>query len=549
MKTHAIRVGLSLLLAATVVSCHRESRVDWATRNKILLLGNGAEPKALDPHLVSSVGDSNILRALFEGLVAYHPSEDATNNPGVAERWESNEDYTEWTFYLREDAKWSNEDPVTAHDFAYAYQRILSPGLASPYASMLYLLKNGERFNKNKEEISDFSQVGVQVVDQNTLKLTLVHPVDFFPEITKHTTWYPVHPPTIEKFGKNRDGADPMTQQFTRWQRPGNHVSNGPFKLKSWTINKSVVVEPNPHYWDAARVKLREIHFFPIASEFTEERAFRDRQIHYTYTLPPNMIAWYRKNEPQYLRLDPQAAIYYYKVNLTKPPLDNPKLRQALSLAIDRKKIVENVTLGGQTPAHAYTPPFEGLYSPPKIIQYDPEKARRMLAEAGYPGGEGLPRIELVFNTQDTHRAIAETIQDMWKTVLGIDTIGLLNQEWKVYLSTVQEMKYQISRNAWVGDFRDATTFLDMWRSGDSNNNTGWSRPEYDQLLKDAAMALKLQEREKILQKAETMLLTDLPCIPIYWYTRTTLVHPHVKHWAPLLLDNHPYQYIDLSAP
>ncbi len=535
-----------LALCGCLVSCNKESRVDWAIRNKILLLGNGSEPKALDPHLVSSVGDSNILRSLFEGLVTYHPTDDSQNAPGVAERWESNEDYTVWTFYFRDNAKWSNGDPVTPRDFVYAYRRILSPDMLSPYASMLYFLKNGKQFNEGT--LTDFSQVGVKALDDRTLECTLEQPTAFFPQVVKHTTWYPVHPATIEAFGKNDDGLDPMTMQFTLWQRPGNHVGNGAFKLKSWVINKSVVVEPNPNYWDADQVKLKEIRFYPIPSEFSEERAYRDGQVHYTYTMPPNMIDWYRKNDPKHLRLDPYLGVYYYKFNLNKPPLDNPKLRKALALAIDRQKIVENVTLGGQEPAYALSPPIKGLYQPPKIVEYDPDKARQLMAEAGYPNGEGLPRLELLFNTQDTHRAIAETIQDMWKKELGVTNIGLLNQEWKVYQSTLHEMKYEIARHAWIGDYVDPTTFLDMFRTGDSNNETGWSSPEYDQLLKDAALAPTAEARVQILQEAEKILLTELPIIPLYWYTRTTLVHPAMQHWEPLLLDNHPYKYVDLIA-
>ncbi len=546
MMKFRIHAGLLLVLALTLVSCKRESRIDWALRNKILMVGNGSEPKALDPHLVSSVGDSNILRSLFEGLVTFHPTDDSKNAPGVAERWESNDDYTVWTFYFREDAKWSNGDPVTPSDFVYSYERILSPDIASPYASMLYFLKNGKEFNE--EKITDFTKVGVKALDGRTLQCTLRQPTAFFPQIVKHTTWLPVHPPTIERFGQNDAGLRPMTMQFTLWQRPGNHVSNGAFQLKSWVINKSVVVEPNPYYWDAKTVKLKGIHFHPLSNEFTEERAYRDGQVHYTYTMPPNMIDWYRRNDPKHLRLDPYAGVYYYKCNLNVPPLDNVKVRQALAYAIDRKKIVENVTLGGQGPAYALSPPIEGLYSPPQVVKYDPDRARDLLAEAGYPDGKGFPRIELLFNTQDTHRAIAETIQDMWKKELGITSIGLLNQEWKVYQSTLHDMKYEMARHAWIGDYVDPTTFLDMLRTGDSNNETGWGSPEYDQLLQDATIAPSAEAREKILQEAETIAMTELAFIPIYWYTRTTLVHPHIKNWEPLLLDNHPYKHVDLSA-
>ena len=316
----------TILLIGIGCSCSSESVVTKATREKVLLLGNGGEPKALDPHLVSSVGDSNIMYALFEGLVNQHPTEDTTGDPGVATRWESNEDLTVWTFYLREDAKWSNGDTVTANDFVYSYKRILTPDLASPYSSMLYLLKNAEQYNKGErarllcENDPDFgydwatfagvdfgpteaadggtkgfngkgldaltvaelealsensalfawpenvpvearvevvnrclsfarsgksmwelANVGVRAVDDFTLECTLRSPTAFFPEVVKHTTWLPVHQPTIEKFGT-------MVDQFTLWQRPGNHVGNGAYKLKSWRINHSVVVEKNPHY-------------------------------------------------------------------------------------------------------------------------------------------------------------------------------------------------------------------------------------------------------------------------------------------------------------
>lgn len=478
------------------------------------------------------------MRSLFEGLVTFHESEDAVAEPGVAERWEPNEDFTTWTFFFRPDARWSNGDPVTAQDFVYSYERILTPAFASPYASMLFYLEGAEAFNKG--ETTDFSTVGVRAIDDRTLELKLIGPIDFLPEVLKHTTWLPVHPPTIEKFGKKTD-------RFTDWQRPGNHVGNGAFQLKSWRINDSIVVERNPEYWDAENVKLDGIVFKPIPSEYTEERAFRDGQLHYTYTLASNLIEWYREHHPELLRTEPYAGAYFYRCNVNKPPLDNPKVRKALALAIDRKALVENVTLGGQIPAHGFTPPFENVYTPPDKVGFDPERARKLLAEAGYPDGKGFPGFEILINTLESHRSVAEAIQAMWKEHLNIDNVSINNQEWKVFQRTLHALDYEVARSGWIGDYVHPTTFLTLWQTDDTNNETGWSNAEYDRLIKEALQTADPDERLAKLYAAEEILLEELPILPIYWYTRVYLLHPDVKNWNPAVLDNRPFKEIDLA--
>jgi oligopeptide transport system substrate-binding protein len=611
----------TILLIGVSCSCSSESIVDRATKNKVLILGNGGEPKALDPHLVSAVGDSNIMYSLFEGLVTYDPSQDTAAAPGVATHWEPNDDFTVWTFFLRENAKWSNGDPVTANDFAYSYQRILTPDLASPYSSMLYGLKNAELFNKsertrllfNKEPVlslawndlkgadygpnaaaqSEFNKkgldaltaselealendpslfswpdeiptearvelvsrsleftktgksiwelanVGVKVLDDYTLELSLTGPTAFFPEVVKHTTYLPVHQPTIEKFGS-------MVDQFTLWQRPGNHVGNGTYKLKSWRINHSVVVEKNPHYWDAETAKIEEIRFLPIVSIFTEERMFRDGQMHASYTMPRNLIEWYKASHPEMIRIDGYYASYFYDFNLERPPFDNPKVRLALNLAIDRQKIVDNITLAGERPSKGFTPPTRGGYQPPDMIKFDPARAKALLAEAGFPNGEGFPDVSIKFNTLESHKAIAVAIQDMWKTNLNLNQVELQNEEWKVFQQTRQDHNFDISRDGWTGDFIDPTTFLNLFRSGDSHNHSRYSNPKYDELLEKAANIQDPQERLDVLKQAETVMLTDLPIIPIYTYAKPFLIHPDLKGWDPLLLDNHPYKHLDV---
>lgn len=535
-----LRLTLSSLLLLALLplsACRKESRVERATREKILLLGNGAEPKALDPHLVSSVGDANILRALFEGLVINHPESDTLHEPGVAERWEPNADFSEWRFFLRTNAKWSNGDPVTAHDFVYAYHRILHPEMAAPYASMLYFLKNAEAFNRG--EIQDFAEVGVKAVGDHELVCTLDNPAPFFPDVVKHTSWLPVHRGTIEKFGK-------MTDTYTDWQKPGNLVGNGAFQLTEWRINAHVKVRPNPHYWDAANVKPKGIDFYPIESPFTEEKAFRNGLIHLTYTAPESLIESYRRQESSPLRIETYNGSYFYRCNVTKSPTDNADFRRALAWAIDRETIVKYVTLGGQTPASAFTPPSEEGYQPPQVVGYDPGKARDYLRKAGYASGKDVPKFTIIINTLEAHKNIAMAIQDMWKKNLGIEKVEIENQEWKVYQQTVIDMRYSVARAGWIGDYVDPYTFLSIWRAGDSNNNTGWSNADYDRLLSESTRLSDPAARLAKLAEAEAVLLDEMPVLPLYWYTRVYLLHPDVRNWHPLLLDNHPYKHIDL---
>ncbi len=533
-----IKARAFVFVAVFFASCEkRESKVDRATREGILLLANGGEPKALDPHLVSSVGDSNILRALFEGLVTYDPTSDSVHAPGVAESWVPNADFSEWTFHLRNDAKWSNGDTVTAADFVYSYNRILHPDMAAPYASMLFFLKNGEAFNKGK--ITNFAEVGVKAVDPHTLVCTLEDPAPYFPDVVKHTTWLPIHGPTLEKFGK-------MTDHFTNWQKPGNHVSNGAFQLDDWKINAHVKVRRNPHYWDTANVKPNGINFLPIDNIYTEERAFRGGLIHYTYSLPSNMIEWYEKNQPEVLQIETYAGIYFLRCNTTKAPTNNVNFRKALAHAIDQEVIVKYVTRGGQKPASGFTPPSEGGYQPPNQIKFDPELARKYLKEAGYKSGADVPSFTILINTSEAHKAIAEAIQDMWKKHLGIKNVDLGNQEWKVFQQTIQDIKYDVARAGWIADYADPSTFLNMWKTGDSNNQTGWSNPEYDRLLKESAQLSKAEERYAKMFEAEKVLLNDSPVLPIYWYTRVYLISPDIENWNPLILDNHPYKHIGL---
>ncbi len=533
---HLTRILTAFLSASLLLfsGCGKSQRpVDEAIKAGILILGNGAEPQGLDPHLVTGVTENNIITALVEGLISYHPADDNIPEPGVAESWEHDGTATEWTFRLREDALWSNGDPVTAGDFVYSWNRMLSPFFGAKYVDMLYVLDNAEAFHRGRVE--NFDRVGVKAVDDRTLKIRLIGPTPHFLSMLKHYSWFPVHPPTIEKYGG-------MNEMASRWTRE-EYVGNGPFVLAEWSPNRVIRVTRSPTYWDREQVRLNEIQFRPIDNANTEEAAFRNGEIHLTNTVPPAQIEGYRRSRPDLIHFDPYLATAYYRFNITRPPLDDRRVREALAISVNQELIVENITKGGQRPAYAYTPPGINTYEPPRGFDYDPERARRLLAEAGYPNGERFPEMEILFNTSETHRAVAQAVQDMWKSELGID-IKLHNQEWKVYLPSQQNMEYDISRSGWVGDFVDPITFLSMWTTGNGNNNTGWSNPRYDRLIEAVQQEGDPAKRLALLHAAEEIFLADFPIALQYWGTNIYLKDPRVKGWNPKLLDNHPYKYV-----
>jgi len=305
-----------------------------------------------------------------------------------------------------------------------------------------------------------------------------------------------------------------------------------------------VVTEKNPLYWDAEKVTLREVRFFPYDT-YTESRAFLGNRLHYTYTLPAELID--RDKHARWLRMEPYYGSYYYRYNINRPPFNNPKVRLALALAIDRKALVESVTRANQEPAYAFTPAGQGRLCSARVLTFDPERARALLAEAGYPGGEGFPGFALLMNTSEAHRAIAEAMQDMWRRHLGITSARIENREWGTFQSNVIKQDYDVARAGWIGDYLDPLTFLDLWRKDNSNNNTGWSNPNYDRLLAEAAVQPTTEARFGKLREAESILLAELPVLPLYWYTRTYWLRPEVKNWNPLLLDHHNYKYVRLE--
>jgi oligopeptide transport system substrate-binding protein len=527
-------LGLGVLVSAGCLK--RETAVQRGNRDQVLHRGIGYEVTELDPHLVTGVAEGNVLRALFEGLVTEDPV-DLHPVPGVAERWEVSTDGLVYTFHLRANARWSNGEPVTAGDFVASFQRILTPTLAADYANMLYLLQGAEAFHKGTT--TDFAKVGAVALDPRTLRLTLEHPAPYFLSLITNPPWYPVPLATIAKHGAT-------ARRGNGWTRAGRIVTNGPFTLKKWATHQVIVAEKFPGYWDAATVRLNAIHFYPLDSVDAEERAFRAGQLHLTEFAPVSKIDAYRKDAPQLLRLDPYLGTYFYRINTRRPPFTDARIRRALALAVDRDAIVTKVMRGGQRPARALTPPGTAGYTATAGIPTDVAAARRLLAEAGFAGGKGLPPVDLLYNSSENHRVVAEALQEMWRRELGID-VRLTNQELKVTHAARRAGDFQILRGDWIGDYLDPATFLDIFRSDSGNNYTGWSHPEYDAALFAAARTVDPTARLALFQKAEALLLEAAPFIPIFHYTHVFLLQPAVKGWHPNLLDHHPYKHVWLE--
>lgn len=509
------------LLAASLAGCGRRTTpAEAGIETQTLLVGNAAEPDDLDPSVLSTWWAFDIDHALFQALTDI---DEVTTKPvpALATGWDVSPDGLVYTFHLRPDARWSDGDPVTAGDFIYTFHRELSPNFAAGYSYMLWPIRNAEAFNSGK--ITDFSQVGVKAIDPLTLQVTLAKPTPYLPALAAHNTWMPVHQACVEKYGK-------MEQRGTRWTLPGNMVSNGPYVLKEWSPNSRVVVEKNPLYWDAAHVRLNRIIFFPIENEDSEELNFRDGQLDVTWAVPMSRVDWYRKHDPAELRIEDELAVYFLYFNVQKPPFDNPKVRRALSLAVDRTRISRDVLKGIQTPAHNFTPPNCGGYTARAYVPDDFAAARRLLAEAGYPGGRGLPTVNVLSYSTDVGIRTMEVVQETWKNQLGFQ-IHISPVEAKTLFANQQTGDFTIAFSAWIADYPDPSTFLDLQETGNGNNYSRYSNSAYDHLIESARSDQDPVRRFEEYQRAEAMMLQDAPLVPLFFGQRPYLVKRFVHGW------------------
>ncbi len=501
---------------------------------QVLHRDNGEEPQTLDPHLAEGVPAGNILRDLFEGLTA--EGADGRVVPGAAMRWNISRDGLTYTFYLRREATWSNGDPLRAQDFVWSLRRSADPITASNSAGMLLPIENAGLVLAGQRPPED---LGVEALDEFTLQIRLADPTPYFLSLLSHPSTYPLHRESLERHGD-------------RFSRPGNLVSNGAFVLDRWRVRSRIELVRNERYWDADNTLLERVVYYPLEDLSTSLKQFRSGKLHWTYEVPNNQFDWLRRHYADELVVSPWLGSYFFGFNLTREPfIESPQLRRALVLAIDRELITEKVTQFGEAPSFTLVPPGVGDYvSPvPEYATWTQEEreaeARRLYAAAGYTESDPL-RIEIRYNTSENHKKVALALASLWKQVLGVQAT-LVNEEWKVFLQNrSQRVLTQVFRAGWIGDYADPYSFLQLFRTGDGQNDFGFSDSLYDSLLQQIAAERIPARRRRLMQEAERVLLEDLPIIPVYTYVTKRLVDPHLRGWDHNVMDHHPSKHMFL---
>jgi len=515
------RVILPMVFSLLICGCSRPEK------SADLVVVNGSEPESLDPTLLTGQPEERIASSLFEGLTRF--DEKGKIGPGVAESWEISPDGRTYLFHLRPSARWSDGKPVTALDFVASWKRALSPATGASYAFQLYVLKNGEAYEQGK--ITDFHQVGVKALDAHTLQVELENPTNYFLDLCAIPIFAAVRVDLIEQHG----GA---------WTKPENIVSSGPFILEQWRLNDRIRLRKNPFYWDAAHVRLQSVDLLPISAANTALNFYYAGQVDVLLdkgVLSPLYIDALKKT-PDY-HAAPFLGAYFLGFNCTRKPFDDPRVRLAFSLVADKERITRNITRAGEQPAAGLVPPGIAHYPGVKGLPYDPVRARKLLTEAGYPGGRGLPFIEFLYSSNIVNQGIAVELQDAWRRELGV-TVSLTQQEWKVYLNSLDTLNFNISRRSWVGDYQDPNTFLDMFTTANGNNRTGWSSPQYDRWIAEALKESDAQKRFKIFAQAEDFLVNQQAAIcPLFAYVGVLFFNEsRVGGLEPNLLDEHPFR-------
>lgn len=569
---------------------------------------NGTEVKSFDPAIVTGQPEGRILNCLFERLVNWHPKT-LEPIPGVAKDWEISSDGKNYTFFLREDAEWSDGSPVTAEDFEYSIRRFLDPRTASEYAMLAWHIKNGRRYSQggggikagdsvevelnlpegatntlrgeilhgtlvsienedNLEErkflvkiagkeilfdpiddveatetepepgtrwcrqvLLDFNEVGVKVDPKKPyeLKLTLENSAPYFLQLIGFYPFSPVNRKCVETYGT------------PGWTKDKNIVCNGPYMVEFRRIRDRTRMVKNPHYWNRDEVRIEVVDALAVDSINTALNLFMTDKVDWINTVPPAALRILLEEDPPRddLNPSPYLSCYFYMVNTTRKPLDDLRVRRALSLALDREEIAQDILAAGEVPAYSLVPPGIQGYQSQECEKQNIEEAQRLLAEAGFPDGKGFPRIDILYNTEESHKIIAELIRSQWKKNLGIQ-VKTRNEEWQSYNSSQRQMKYNLCRRGWIGDYVDPYTFLELYESGGEQNNTGFSNSEYDRLLKESAKEQDAAKRLVLLQRAERILMDELPIIPLYYYVSKNMVKPHVRGFYNNLQDMHP---------
>lgn len=576
---------------------------------------NETEVASVDPALITGQPEGRIVNSIFEGLVRLR-AKDTLAEPGTAEKWEISDDGRTYTFHLRDDAFWSNGEPVTAHDFHYSIRRLLDPMTASRYAYQAWYITNAKRYSSGgsmlmpgdsvevelnppigapntvrgkvllgklvriempkqefgksastrdriyiveldgkakqyrfkvadesesvekgvercRQVLLDFREVGVRVVDDRTIEIRLTEPTPYFLDLLGFYPFAPVHRGCLEKYGK------------PEWTRPENIVTNGAYRLIARRIRDRVRLQRSDNYWDRANVRLNVIDALSVDNRSTALNLYMTGTVDWITVPPAEVLREFLKSNPRRndFNLAPQLATYHFLLNNTRPPLNDKRVRLALSLALDRDEITRVATGAGEIPALSIVPPSMPGFKQQPCQPFNPDAARKLLAQAGFPDGRGFPKLEILYNTEQQHQAIAELVRKQWQRELGL-TASLRNEEWGSFQDSQQQMKYIVARRTWVGDYLDPNTFLDLFVTDGENNCTGFSNPHYDKLIADAAKEPDVAKRMQLLESAERLLMDEMPIIPVYFYVSRNMVRPRVRGFYNNLQDTHPLHAI-----
>lgn len=525
IRPFALAAGLALSLAGAAMA------------EVVFHRGNDGDPETLDAHKTSTVSEAHLLRDLSEGLVIHHI--DGRVVPGVAESWTLAPDGKTYTFKLRANAKWSNGDPVRASDFVYSLRRITNPETGAKYASMLYPILNAEKINK-KGEGARLEDLGARALDDTTLEIALERPTPYFLELLTHQTGLPVHPPSVEKFGKD-------------FVKPENWVSNGAYALKEFVPNSHIKLEKNKHFHDAANVQIDTILYYPNPDLAAAARRFQAGELHMTTDIPADQVKQLREKFGDQVKVAPYLGTYFLIINSAKKPFDDVRIRRALSLVIDREFIAEDIWGGTMLPAYGVIPPNIGNYGERAEADFKgtspldrEEEAKKLLAAAGY--GPGTPlRVQLRYNTTDNNRRTVIAIAEQWK-VLGVET-SFINTDGKTHFALLRDGgDFDIARYGWIGDYSDPQNFLFLFLSDNSGFNAGkYNNPKFDALLRQAANELDIARRAAILREADSILTVDVPWIPVLYYSSKNLVSPKLVGFQQNLRGALPSRFMSLK--
>jgi len=538
MGAVGIRRLVIVFCALLACACNSNSApVDRALENGMLIVANGAEPTTLDPHLTVGQPEANIMSALSEGLVVQDPDDYGAVRPGVAKSWRHSDDFRQWTFELRKDARWSDGRPLTADDFVYSFRRMLSPRLGSEAADLLHVISNAAAYNEGK--IDDFAEVGIAAPDPHRLELTLEYPAPYLLSMLAGSAFFPVNRSAVEAGGVYDDAEN-------RWASVGTYVGNGPFLLSEWRVNQFVLLERNPQYWDAANVALNAVRFVPLVNQDEELQAFLDGKVHATMSIPSENLALARKLRPEAIVNEELLGVDMYQFNTRQHPFDDVRVRRALAMALDRQELVREA--GGDRKAVAgFVPPGIPGYPTVPVPAPDIERARRLLAEAGYPAGKGFPATTILVNDFKPHREMANRVSAMWRRTLGI-TVDVQAMSWKNYLDATATRQFQIARIGWVSGYLDPGAFLDILKSIGFRRETGWSDPDYDATIEMARGMTDRAKRMATMRRAEDLMLAQQPVMPISNYSTTYLLDPRVKGWGRSIDGNRVYKFMSFAS-